>query len=866
MNNRVAQHDSYTLDLADPTATLERAGGKGSSLARMAGARLPVPPGFHVTTAAYRRFVATDGLRERILEIAAQALPDQPETWERAATRIAELFAAQTIPDEVAQEIDTAYQRLGKAAVAVRSSATAEDLPDMSFAGQQETYLNIRGADAVLAAVARCWASLWTDRAIGYRARQGIDSDDVALAVVVQELVPADAAGIAFTANPLTGARDEVLINAAWGLGEAIVGGQVTPDTIVVAKADNEIRRQDVSDKQVMTVRTAAGTREEPVPADRRERPALSPADAAELARIAVRIEEFYGGPMDIEWALHDGRLYIVQARPITALPDPAPDLSWDLPDPHGKYVRGSVMELLPDPLSPLFATLGIPAWERATLEHYREIGLPYFDEPLAVINGYGYYNVNYTGALLLRMTLAQPRFLATTLPRYLRTAPRRWRRARTAYDDTAARWRAVDLDAEPAERLLAGVREIVDQAARYYLTIQGGALPAAYMSESMFTKAYNTLRRSGDPPATAFLLGFDSTPIRAEKSLYDLARWARTQPGLAERITNLSPAERPRLLADDRPSDAVWQRFRERFRAHLAEYGDMVYDLDFAKALPSDDPATQLQTLIYFLSEDAPDPHARQRTASKARAEAVRTLEHKRPGMRRSLALRLLGWAQSAAPLRENALADIGLGWPAARRLLAEIGRRLAAAEAIADAADVYWLRFDELSAAASALDAGLTPADWRDTVAERHAVWKAQRATAAPHTLPVKGGNKILGIEFTQGGGHSDAESLAGTPGSPGRTTGPARIINGPGEFDSMRPGDVLVAKMTTPAWTPLFALASAIVTDVGGALSHSSIVAREYHIPAVLGTGAATARLRTGQQVTVDGDAGVVTAHEH
>ncbi|MEU8898639.1 PEP/pyruvate-binding domain-containing protein [Nocardia sp. NPDC048505] len=849
MNTVATQPDTYTLDLADARATLELAGGKGSSLARMAAAELPVPPGFHVTTTAYRRYVAADGLHDRILEVAARVSADQPETWRTAATEIAALLAAQPIPAPIEQAIRDAYAELGEVAVAVRSSATAEDLPDLSFAGQQETYLDITGADEVVAAVTRCWASLWTDRAIGYRVRQAISADEVALAVVVQELVPAAAAGVAFTANPLTGARDEVLINAAWGLGEAIVSGQVTPDTVVIGKRDGAVRQRQISDKQSMTVRTAQGTREAAVPPEQRRRPALDEATEAELTRLAVRIEEFYGQPMDIEWAEHDRQLFVLQARPITALPEPEP--RWELPDPHGKYIRGSVMELLPEPLSPLFATVGIPAWERATLAHYRAIHLPYFREPLAIINGYGYYNVDYRGSLLIRMALAQPRFLSRTLPELLRTAPERWRTARDRYRAVADRWTSVE---QPAERLLDGIGEITDEAARYYLTIQGSALPAAYLSESLFTKAYRLVRGADDPPAATFLLGFDSKPIRGEQALFDLARWVREQPGLAELIS-MSATE------SDNPA---WPEFRERFQRHLAEFGDMIYDLDFAKPLPADDPAGQLRVLSFFLTGDAPDPHARQRTAVQARTAAMRRLAAK--GLAGRPASWLLGWAQSAAPLREDALAEVGAGWPAVQRLAGELGRRLVAAGAIAEPDDVYWLPLPELRAAARELDAGSAVADARSAIAERRATWRAQRTQSAPHVLPVATSGKILGIDFGSGESAEHADTVAGTPGSPGRATGPARIINGPGEFDQMRPGDVLVAKMTTPAWTPLFALASAIVTDVGGALSHSSIVAREYHIPAVLGTGDATGRLRTGQRVTVDGDSGKVTVDEH
>src|SRR5579859_431527 len=214
MTNR--QGIAFVVALDDASATLEKVGGKGASLARLAAAGLPVPPGFHITTAAYRRFVTENGLQEQILAAVSAVTADQPATLEEASKQIAGLFEKSVMPDEIAGAIRQAYAELGGGdlPVAVRSSATAEDLPEMSFAGQQETSLNIHGDAMVLDAVKRCWASLWTAWAIGYRARHGIAQEEVSLAVVVQELVPADAAGIMFTGNPLTGARDQVMINA----------------------------------------------------------------------------------------------------------------------------------------------------------------------------------------------------------------------------------------------------------------------------------------------------------------------------------------------------------------------------------------------------------------------------------------------------------------------------------------------------------------------------------------------------------------------------------------------------------------------------------------------------------------------------
>jgi phosphohistidine swiveling domain-containing protein len=871
------------LALDDAAATLEQVGGKGASLARLAAAGLPAPPGFHITTAAYRRFVTERGLQEKILSAVSTVAADQPAKLEEASRQIAGLFEKSEMPDAIAGAIRQAYAELGGGdlPVAVRSSATAEDLPEMSFAGQQETYLNIHGEAMVLDAVKRCWASLWTARAIGYRARQGIAPQDVSLAVVVQELVPAEAAGILFTANPLTGTRDQVMINAAWGLGEAIVGGQVTPDTVVVNKTSGEIVTQEINEKDVMTVRTDLGTREESVPADRRTRAVLSPAQAAELARIGGQIEQLYGQPMDIEWALHDGRVSVLQARPITALPEPASRsqatraAEWKLPNPKGHYYRSSVFELLPDPISPLFATLGLPAWDRAMNELMKSAGIAdVFPMSMPIINGYGYYGLAWTAAQTGKAALVTPYILGVKFPGLLRSAQARWQEERSRYAELVKSWQTKDLASTSAEELLNGVRVITDEAAQYYLTVQSGILPAAYMSELFFTQVYNKfLKGRNGPAALTFMLGFDSAPIQVEKSLYDLAQWVREQPELAAALANMSSEqfkeayrEQAARGAAEEGEERGWSEFWRRLADHLTRFGHTIYDLDFAKAVLVDDPGQILETLKFFLSDQAPNPYERQAATEAARKQATRVMVARLHGFRLRTFQRLVEWAQRLAPLREDALADVGLGWPVVRHMLGEIGRRLVTRKVIDTPDDVFWLTIDQLQEAASALDAGQPLAGYQAVIAERRATWEKERALTPPVALPIKGGARFLGIDFTNvmpaRTDQAEGDVLKGIAASPGSITGLARVIHGPGEFDQMRQGDILVARITTPAWTPLFALAAGVVTDVGGPLSHSSIVAREYHIPAVLGTGVATERLSSGQRVTVDGDAGTVT----
>ncbi len=875
----ISSAGSLILNLDSLDATLELVGGKGASLARLVTAGLPVPPGFHITTHAYRRFIDENHLTDAILSTAAPAQADDPATLDNISAQIQSFIAQGAIPYDIATLIRESYAELGPddPPVAVRSSATAEDLPEMSFAGQQETYLNVKGVEQVLDAVKRCWASLWTARAIGYRARQNIPPEDVALAVVVQQLVPADVAGILFTANPMTGAQGQMVINAAWGLGEAIVSGRVTPDTFIVNKQTATVESKQIADKEMMTIRSPEGTRQEPVPADKRNQSTLSLQKVTELSQLGMRIEQLYKQPMDIEWVLQDGGFFILQARPITALPEPRVTLDWKLPRPDGKYMRQSVIELLPDPLSPLFATLGLPAWNDSIYSLMKPLGiedvklkdlLPKDWQMLTTINDYAYYDGSgFSAKQQAIFLLYMPRLIRRLLP----SARERWEKeARPRYAAVVSAWAARELSAVSTIQLLKGAREIVQIAAEHYLTIQSGILPLAYMSETFFTFVYNRIiKRKEDSPALTFMLGFDSAPIQAEKSLYDLAMWARTQPDLFNYLTRAANTEVVSAYQSSSSpiSDVeIWREFCERFQEHLNRFGHAIYDLDFAKAVPADEPTPLLETLKYFLEGQGRNPYERQAATASVRERATQSVLARLEGLRLKWFTKLLRWAQCYAPLREDALADVGLGWPALRRILREIGRRLVDVHAIAEPDDVFWLKVDELERAVTLLDMNEPVPDFHLAVVERRGTCERERKVTPPVALPIKGGARFWGIDWNfMMPSHTDQDmgnTIKGIGASPGRVDGMACVIHDPSEFNQMRHGGILVAKITTPAWTSLFALASGVVTDVGGILSHGSIVAREYHIPAVLGTGVATARIHSGQRITVDGDRGVVT----
>ncbi|WP_461174141.1 PEP-utilizing enzyme [Arthrobacter sp. Z1-9] len=877
---------TYIQDLSDVgPGDVAVAGGKAVGLGGVIRAGLPVPPGFVLTTAAYSQFIDANNLTAGIQELAALPPDATPQAYEDASGRITAMFRTGTVPAEIAAELGAAYGHLGnrETAVAVRSSATAEDLASASFAGQQETSLNVRGMVELSAAVIDCWASLWTARAMAYRAREGVGPEEVRLAVVIQQMVEAEAAGVMFTANPANGRNDQTVISAAWGLGEAVVSGTVTTDDVMVDAGTGSVVSRRTADKDVMTVYAGKGTREQPVAAARRHEPVLDDRAAAELAGYGKRITDHFGAPQDIEWARAGGKFFILQSRPITALPEPAADTpqAWPLPRPNGLYFRASIVEQLPDPLSPLFADMIDGSVARSLTSLLAEaLGKNVIrdgDVGLPTINGYAYYYYRNSG--MWRMMGKALTAVGALARGKAHMGVAGWREfSHPRYERVIKDWSARPPAELTGEELLEGVQALLDAGTVYYTAVQS-IIPLAATSELSFRAFYDKLvRRDGDPPAQTLLLGYDSAPIRAEKSLYDLAGWARSDPGLTsvllERPT-AALAESQRTGSPPAGVDAVlWQEWRFAFQEHLDLYGHAVYNLDFASPVAADDPSALLETVRFYLRGQGTDPHERQRLLTGRRESLTKQMAARLGPRRRAAFLRLLRWAQDTAPIREDALADVGLAWPLLRWLLLELGQRLVGSGVIAAAEDVFWLHYQELR---SAVEFGLAAPGARAAVVisgaerpvraaaveERRMLWRGQVKAAAPQMLPEsRWMERAFGSMMPAGSQHQRGDIIKGVGASAGRVSAPARVLTGPQDFGTMAPGDVLVARITTPAWTSLFAMASAVVTDVGGPLSHSSIVAREYGIPAVLGTGVATQRLATGQQILVDGDAGTVT----
>ena len=807
------------------------AGGKGSALAWLFQANYPVPDGFVILPPAFSGDTLTG------------------DAWEQIKAQLTHL-----------------REEANAAAFAVRSSAMAEDSAQASFAGEFETVLKVRTDAAILEAIQTVRRSRHSERVQVYSQSRDLHAAHE-LAVIVQIFVPAQSSGVLFTAHPVTGNRDQAMISAAWGLGEAIVGGLVTPDTLVVDKTTGRVLSRETADKQVMTVTLESGTDAQPVPEAQRRAAVLSDAEAAELVALGTQIEALYGHPMDIEWVLTKGTFSIVQARPITALPAPEPPVptNWDLPKGSYAAVRNNIVELMIEPLSPLFRTLGLAAvntsMKRLLADFFGEQDLMP-DDLIITIHTYAYYNGSWSAGQLARILLNT----VGITKRMLTGAVARWTEdAHPHYRAVVADWQAQPWQRASSTALLEMARTLTETAIDAYGALVSGIIPAAWISEGLFTAVYNVfIKRRDDPPAPVYLMGFDSLPILAEKALYDLAAWTRPHAALAAHVSNTPAAELAAQLeaAHTAPGIApdLWRDWQHRVRAHLQRYGHTIYNLDFANPVPADDPAPLLETYKLFLRGEGVDPHARQQAAAARREQAIETIQQRLKGLRLKLFHKVLAPAQRYAPLREDGLAEVGLSYPLLRRVFRELGRRLVANGMLADPDDIFWLEEAEVAQAASQLDQGKSPEPLGERIPQRKSTWRSARRATPPPSL-----FKILGVTLgkaKQARLDRQSAQIKGVAASPGRVTAPARVLHGPEDFAQMQTGEILVAALTTPAWTPLFARAAAVVTDIGGPLSHGSIVAREYGIPAVLGTGIATKRIRSGQIVTVDGSAGTVT----
>jgi pyruvate,water dikinase len=803
-------------------------GGKASNLGELIAIGMPVPPGFAISTAAYDNVVATNDLEPLLRQAAA--------TGDGADARDA--FAAAEIPDNLVTTILAAYQAMGSGSVAVRSSATAEDLPDAAFAGQQDTLLGIQDGVALLKAVRQCWGSLWSDRAISYRQQRGFAGEAVALAVVVQRMVAADAAGVMFTANPVTGARNQTVIDASTGLGEAIVSGLVTPDHIVLQRGRFGWRviEQTSGDRSVEIRESSAGGVEHVSVAGGAA--SAVPIDVVKhLAKLGEQIAAHFGAPQDIEWACANGKIFILQSRPITALPAPPSRL-------FGGQSGGPIeyFQLRPYPLD---ATTWTPAVSKA-IARMLPLGksAPSLQDMWQEQDG---VVASFNGTPSIRPSLDLALLPLRLIGLAIQHDPSAWREdsiLRTALT------RVHELDtADLSKRSWADLLEMT--AAALAVPMQIVELRRRYFPRTLIAmlglRLILKLNDRGDDFGP-LLSGIDNKTLEANRHLEALASSIRTDPALATTFASHDAASISPAL-DTSPEG---QEFQRALAVFLAQYGhrELASPLLVSQPTWRDDPVAILGLLKTMSQTDTSPTH--QTEPWQAARDAILALPDQQFPPLRAAFLWLLDEARQFPPLREDTHFYMTTPIPVLRRIFAEMGHRLVAAGVLDDAADIYHLRLDDLERMQDAWPPSATlQAELRASVTSRQAKRDALRHVpmlppmAASTTAPP------------------DDAIAYGTPGSPGVASGPVRLVHGPAEFGRVQPGDVVVAPFTNPAWTPLFARASAVIVDIGSAMSHAAIVAREYGLPAVMGTRDALTRLHDGQHVTVDGTRGLVFA---
>ncbi len=822
---------------------LPRAGGKGANLGELIHAGFPVPDGFVITTEAYLAAASAAGIDPSDPADARRRLVESP------------------MPPEVATAARGAYRTLG-GPVAVRSSATAEDLPDASFAGQQDTMLDVEGEDALETAVRRCWSSLWNERAVSYRATHAVDERALRLAVVVQRMVPAAVAGVLFTADPMTGRRRRAAIDAVRGLGEQLVSGAVNPDHYLVDTSTLAVveRRGDILD-------------------DVRLR---------ELAKIGARIEAHFGRPQDIEWAIDSSKLWIVQSRDITSLypiPASAPDPERDL----RVYFSANVAQGVFQPFTPM----GIQTFRLIGAAFASAVGRPVADPAAgtSVIADAGMRLwIDLTGVLrnsttreipvrVFSIMEARSSGIVVRLLDDPRLAPRRGSRLRSAATILRAvahagvpPWviRALlrpertrdqvlsDVDAfitrdvgpltTPAERLDAFERQIITTLPRLFPRLVA-IVAAGLISYNLAARLLRGVASEDEMRTVLRGLPFNPT-TEMDLDLWAIARRTRDDPPSLAALVDRPSAD---LSADFRRG-ALPPLLQRELETFLDRYGHRaIAEIDLGLPRWSEDPAHLLGAIANYqrlaAAALAPDEQFA-RGASEAEA-TIATLLSRVHGPRRIFARKFLRRVRALAGLREvpkfNLVRVIAQG----RAILAPVGAALAGEGRIAAADDIWFLTLPDARRA-------LSGEDMRSRVAQRRAEYRREgRRRHIPRVLLSDGTDAEAAFAAPAADG-----AISGTPASPGIARGVAHVMLSPAGA-RLEPGEVLVAPATDPGWTPLFLTASALVMEMGGMMSHGAVVAREYGIPAVVGVPNATERIVTGERIVVDGSAGTVAS---
>lgn len=805
------------------------AGGKGANLGEMTKAGLPVPSGFVVTADAYRSFLAENHIDEKIAALLDDAGTDERKLFS-AAEKIRALITAGSLPVSLREEVSHNYLLLCKNTgndalrAAVRSSATAEDLPDASFAGQQETYLNVVGIDALCENIIRCYASLWGNRAVSYRQTQGYSQKSVALAVVVQEMVESEKAGVLFTVNPVNNSREEMQLNASYGLGEAVVSGRVTADTFICGR-DGAVRSSVIGSKEIEIVYAENGTREVPVSTEKRNVLCLSAEEVKTLCNAACAVENYYGCPMDIEWAVRGGNAYILQARAITTLTDNIEEAEIE------KYISKNkitgalrenfafLLEKMPVSQLPLdHSFCGSVNNQKAQI--FSEVGLIISMEP----------QIDDDGIMTLPPNdkkINAKIYKIFGLLKELKDLPACRKKCEGYLKEYQ---KSIDEMAKlPFDELsLEQCGKYIDKAYRLVQRIAYARFKYALFPGMLANMRIKKILKKISPDLTAYDLYYnlDYKTVVVTRDIAALADKIRGDEALAGAVMRGSSYER---ICRDFPDIAA------EFKAFMSKHG-MKSDYNcyciFAKSF-IENPDRLLNIVKPLINNPAaPD----EEKFAPLMAQVRKCCGEKKF----SDVEKQIDCIRAFHAAREESQYQWETVFYYSKRILERAAFLCTGSKDFADS--IAYLFLDEFTA--------MCKEGYSDKYKEIIGRRKAKR------TLAEKVWERSKLCVFDGAG-----DVLTGVGGSSGEAVGRVCIVRGPEEFGKLKKGDILVCPYTDPEWTPLFKVASAVVADTGAALSHAAIVAREYGIPAVLGVGFATARFQDGDMIRVNGSKGEV-----
>lgn len=787
----------------------DRVGGKGYTLARMCRAGFPVPPGFVITVDAYRAFIAANDLDVLIGE--ALACDPSPS----ASARIETAFEEARIPSAISDAVREAYHALGEGEVAVRSSAFAEDGEFASFAGQYQTVLDVVGLDALIAAVRCCWASLWSERALAYRARLPVMGQAPAMAVVVQRMVPAAQAGVAFSCDPVTGSRD-VVIEAVGGRGEALVSGGRTPRRYVVPRDG--------------CAPSAQGAPE-----------LLSAARLENVVRLVHEVEAWAGRPQDVEWALDEtGQIHLLQARPITLIGSSEADEA-------ARWTRDNVGEVIPEPVTPLSWSVLEPLGNSAFAGVLQRLGIGEYPDGGLFGRFYGrvYFNQTLFQAMMARFYPSRAGWRA--LPRLAATALRAFLLLIRLPAESEGAIQVVE-EHRHSTKDLAFWRGLSTATMEVHLAV-------SVLAELLYQTLDKLLDLWGVDgiPATALTAGL--TGVRSAevgRALAALAGQVRRDEHLRALVLGAGVEDLEARLSETASGRALWAQIE----AFLAEHGHIAAQ-EFELAAPRwrDDPAIILRVLRAQVRargrSSAADP-------AKARRETIAQVEGKLSWPQGIVFRRLLRQAQVLTAARENLKYHIVIALGHLRDLYLAQAERLVVTGQLVSSDDIFFLTIGEVAALA---EGRLTSGEIENRVADRRQKWEAAKRATPPFALDQLADGRLRTAAAPGTPEDGEAPLLRGFAASPGVYTGRARVVFTPDDGVALEPGEVLVAPSTSPGWSPVLLSAGALITEIGGTLSHGAIIAREYGLPAVLNVADATRRIRNGQMLQVDGGRGLV-----